>query len=188
MLSLNHLLILSITVCSLLGLHYKRWYYSNLLYPYGISNLKSCYTILTNGFIHAHYLHLLINIALLYIFGEELERLFILKAIHLIWLPIIFFAAGILASLADTLINRNKEGFVSCGASHGVMGVIAAYIVLDHQPIAQMFEKLGLNNTIIVIVLVLFTLFKSIKKAGNINYSGHLVGLITGAAIALILK
>ena len=47
---------------------------SALFYPHAISARGEWYRFLTSGFIHADWMHLLVNMYVLYIFGDILEH------------------------------------------------------------------------------------------------------------------
>lgn len=173
---------------SVMGFIKKRWYYSHLLYPYGITKYYNTYPILTNCFLHVNYLHLFMNVVILYIFGEELERVLSANDLGKYWLFILFFIPCIMASVVDFIFRRNDKKFTACGASHGTMGVLTAYLLLEQNQISNTFIQLGINNFIIIFTVVGLTLYKLYKKVKIINHLSHLIGLLTGGLIAIFIK
>jgi membrane associated rhomboid family serine protease len=93
------------------------WAWSNGLSPTDFT------PFLTNTFLHGGFLHIIINLWTLYIFGPALEdRLGPLRFLTL------YLLAGVAASIAHTLFNATSAVPV-LGASGAIAGVIGAYAV-----------------------------------------------------------
>ena len=77
----------------------------------------------TNTFMHGGFLHIILNMWTLYIFGPALEdRLGPVRFLAL------YLASGVIASLAHALLNAASP-YPLLGASGAIAGVIAAYAV-----------------------------------------------------------
>ena len=77
----------------------------------------------TNTFMHGGFLHIIINMWTLYVFGPALEdRLGPVRFLAL------YLASGVIASLAHAVINAASP-YPLLGASGAIAGVIAAYSV-----------------------------------------------------------
>lgn len=81
-------------------------------------------TIFTAMFMHASWLHLIGNMWVLYIFGDNVED-YIGHFSYLIF----YFVAGIAAALLHTLLNPTST-VPSVGASGAIAGVMGAYFIL----------------------------------------------------------
>lgn len=81
-------------------------------------------TMFTSMFLHASWLHLIGNMWVLYIFGDNIED-------YLGHFPYLLFylAAGIAAGLLHTLFNP-ASAIPSVGASGAIAGVMGAYFIL----------------------------------------------------------
>ena len=123
------------------------------------------WTLLTSGFAHASWLHLLVNLYSLWIFGEALEQA--LGAKKYLTLYLLSIVGG---SVAFFFFS---DGWV-VGASGGIFGLMGAYFIVMRAMgyrSTQMLMLIGLN------VIIGFT-------STSIAISAHLGGLATGAAIA----
>jgi membrane associated rhomboid family serine protease len=78
---------------------------------------------LTNIFLHGGWLHLILNMWTLYIFGPALE-----DRLGPARFAVLYLAAGIAASAAHALFNASSA-LPALGASGAIAGVIAAYAV-----------------------------------------------------------
>jgi membrane associated rhomboid family serine protease len=77
----------------------------------------------TNTFMHGGFLHIILNLWTLYIFGPALEdRLGPVRFLAL------YLASGVVASLAHAVVNATSP-YPLLGASGAIAGVIAAYAV-----------------------------------------------------------
>lgn len=80
--------------------------------------------ILTSMFLHASFLHILGNMWVLWIFGDNIED----YLGHFSYL-VFYFLCGIAASITHILLNANS-GVPSVGASGAIAGVMGAYFLL----------------------------------------------------------
>lgn len=134
------------------------------LYPPNVG--ATPWTIVTSGFAHADWLHILLNMYSLWIFGEAIEGYLGTK--RFVWLYLGSIVAGSLA-----FIFVNPDG-IAVGASGGIFGLMGAYFVIIRAlgfRSSQMLTLIGIN------VLIGFV-------SPGIAISAHIGGLVAGAAIA----
>src|SRR4051812_7580479 len=96
----------------------------NLLRPYRVARGRDYFTVITCGFVHADFGHLLFNSMTLYFFGPGLERLMGTSrflALYLIGL--------VISSLGTVIKQRDNPDYASLGASGAILAVLFAYIV-----------------------------------------------------------
>ena len=123
------------------------------------------YRLLTSMFLHYGPLHLLLNMAGLWIFGRPLEAAFG---------PLRFLALYMLAGLGGSVaVYLFEPRALTAGASGAVYGLVGAYFVV--------LKRLKLDTSAVVPYLIFLILYSFI---GNVSLSGHLGGLVFGAAVA----
>lgn len=127
--------------------------------------------MVTALFVHSpsSFLHILLNMVSLYLFGPIVERL--LGRVRYLALYLI---SGFGGSVAVLLI---APGTPVVGASGAIFGLLGAFFVIA--------RRLGGNSSQILIVIVI-NLGIGFLPGTNIAWQAHLGGLITGAAIALV--
>ena len=77
----TNFIIIIFTVAVSIYVIYNPEYKSRLLhYPYNVNKNKEYYRLISNGFIHADFLHLFFNMYVLYIFGPSLESYFLISS------------------------------------------------------------------------------------------------------------
>ena len=128
--------------------------------------------MITAGFVHdpSNFLHLLLNMYSLYIFGQVLEPMLgraRFAALYLI---------SILGGSVGVLLLANPDSWV-VGASGAIFGLMAAYFVILRSIGANSGQMLGL-----IAINLVFGFFSS-----GISWEGHVGGLVTGGIVALVL-
>jgi membrane associated rhomboid family serine protease len=86
-------------------------------------------SLVTAGFIHAGWLHLIGNMFILWFFGRKVEDLIGPVSFFLFFL-LCLFGAGIASTLGRHALSEIEAGVPSIGASGAVSGVMAAYLFL----------------------------------------------------------
>ena len=129
------------------------------------------YRLLTAGFLHAGFFHLLFNMLSLYILGSILE-----PAVGRLRFGLIYFVSLLAGSFGALLLEANSPTVGASGAIFGLMA--AAALVLRNRGMSVMESGLGI--WILLNLLITFTV-------PNISIGGHVGGLIGGAVCALLL-
>jgi len=127
--------------------------------------------IVTAGFLHAGFFHLLFNMFSLWILGSLLE-----PAIGQLRFALIFFVSLLAGSFGALVVDPNS---LTVGASGGIFGLMgAAVIVMRNRGINPMESGLGL--WIGLNLLITFAI-------PGISIGGHLGGLLGGGLAALLM-
>ena len=124
------------------------------------------WTVLTSGFAHADWLHILLNMYSLWIFGEAIEQY--LGPKRFVWIYLASIVGGSIAFIFFDPLG------VAVGASGGIFGLMGAYFVIIRAlgyRSSQMLTLIGIN------VIMGFV-------SPGIAVSAHIGGLVAGAAIA----
>jgi membrane associated rhomboid family serine protease len=96
----------------------------NLLRPYWMLKERTYSTLITSGFIHGDFGHLLFNSLTLFFFGPALER-----RIGTEKFLALYFIGLVLSSLGTVYKQRNNPDYAALGASGAILAVLFAYIV-----------------------------------------------------------
>ena len=132
--------------------------------------------IATYSFLHFDWLHLILNVGLLWWIGRIVEAQVGIGRGALIYL------ASVLCSAAAILlvhIWHPKEG-ATVGASGGVFGLLgAALVILHRRNTGESFRKW---------LWIALAIGFAISFLPNISMAGHIGGLIGGVAIAMFIR
>lgn len=162
-------------------------YFENL---FGLSHLGfihefKLWQIFTYMFLHAGWLHILMNLLVFWMFAGELEQLWGSK----LFLSYYIFS-GVGAGLFIIILNylvflKYHLNPVTIGASGAIYAVLAAYGITwpDRKVIVfPLFIPIKIKYMVIVFGVISFlgTLASASGNGGNISHIGHFGGIISG--------
>jgi membrane associated rhomboid family serine protease len=157
----------------------QRWVFR----PYDFVHRKRYATIITSGFVHGDFPHLIFNAITFYFFAFKIEQVF--GSLQFFF---IYYGSMIIADIPSLIKFKNYEGYGSLGASGAISGVLFAFILIAPK------AKLGLLIIPFVpIPAIVFGLMYlaweqySSKRQDGINHEAHIWGAIAGLAITIIL-
>jgi membrane associated rhomboid family serine protease len=145
-------------------------------------------TVLTHMFMHGSFMHLLGNMAFLWLVGCVLEI-----GLGRFQYMVLYLLGGICATALFYLFNMNSLTPL-IGASGAISGLMGAYTVAYGKTKINIFYSLGFyfNYTRVYAILLLplwigYEVFQYFYFSGsNVAYMAHVGGLIGGASIGLI--
>jgi membrane associated rhomboid family serine protease len=143
---------------------------------------RQYYRLLSCGFLHFNWLHLIFNMFSFYLFGDTIER-----GYGFLTLLFVFFGGIVGGSLLALYLHRNHYDYLALGASGGVCGVIFAYIFLFPGSWIYVFMILPVPSWLYAILFILISFFGLRNQLGNIGHDAHLGGAIIGLLIATAL-
>jgi len=161
-----------------------------LLNPYQVHNQKQFYRVISHAFIHADFMHLGVNMYVLYSFGTNLEKTFvtIFGDIGLVYFVALYIGGIIFASLLSLQKHRDNPGYNSLGASGAVSAVLFASILI------YPFSKLLLFGVVPIVALLFgvlyigYEMYENKKRRSNIAHDAHLMGALFGILFTIILN
>jgi membrane associated rhomboid family serine protease len=138
--------------------------------------------LVTSGFLHVSWMHLIFNMLSLYAFSSLVEtNLGELKFV------MIYFASLVGGNLLSLFVHRNHGSFSSVGASGAVCGMIFASIALFPGIGIGFFGlPLSIPSWLYGMLYVLYTIYGIRSRKDNIGHEAHLGGALTGMVVALI--
>tara|TARA_R110002072_G_scaffold122381_7_gene256882 strand:+ start:4160 stop:5008 length:849 start_codon:yes stop_codon:yes gene_type:complete len=139
--------------------------------------------LLSSGFIHADFNHLLFNMLSFYFFAGIVES--ILGSISFLLIYIISLLGGSFLSL---WMNKDNPHYRAVGASGAVSGVIFAAIVLDPGMMLGLFFIIPMPGWAFALGFIAYSIFGMKNKRDNIGHDAHLGGALTGMLLAIYFK
>jgi membrane associated rhomboid family serine protease len=176
--------IFAITIIVTLIAFYNEDFYNKLiLQPYNVSKGKYVYTLITSGFIHADWMHLLFNMMTFYFFAFQLEA----TLGH--WqFALLYMVSLILSDLPSVAKHKNDFWYRSLGASGAISAVVFSAILFN--PLGKMgliFLPIQIPAVLFGILYLIYCSYASKQGRGNINHDAHLFGALSGIMITVIL-
>lgn len=155
---------------------------AGVLRPWRVARGQALHTLVTSGFVHGSYGHLLFNALTLWSFGGPLEQR--------IGSPrfLLLYAAGLVISdLGTVWRQRNNPGYASLGASGAILAVLFASILyFPRQSIFVMLVPIPVPAWLFAFGYLAYSLYARRFARDHINHDAHLGGALTGIAFVLL--
>lgn len=139
--------------------------------------------IVTSGFLHVNWMHLIFNMLSLFLFSGSLAA--ILNPFSYL---LVYFGSLICGNLFALLIHKKDGDYSSVGASGAISGLLFAAIAL--QPgfsLGLFFIPIGIPGWIFGLAFVLYSIYGIRSRKTNVGHESHLGAAITGMLIGILL-
>ncbi|MFC3816661.1 rhomboid family intramembrane serine protease [Lysobacter sp. GCM10012299] len=157
-----------------------------ILWPPAIDRNHQYDRLLTHGFIHADWSHLLFNMITLYFFGRVIENV-IGQLIGPFGFLLFYLSAIVIAILPTYLRHRHDPTYRSLGASGAVSAVLFAFVLIKPWSMIIVFV-LPMPAILYAVGYVAYSFWMDRRGGDNINHSAHLSGAIYGVLFMLLME
>jgi membrane associated rhomboid family serine protease len=158
---------------------------------FDVKHSNQWYRFFSYGFLHSGWVHLLINMFVLYSFGflvEHFLRGYFREKYMLYY--ILLYLGGLLLSIIPAYGKHKNDVFYNAvGASGAVSAVIfASIIILPQAPISFFFIPIEIPAWIFGLLYITYEFIMSRKSKDNIGHDAHFWGAVYGIIFMIILK
>lgn len=157
-----------------------------ILWPPAIEKGRQYDRLLTHGFIHADWQHLLFNMITLFFFGRFAEQL-ISSMIGPVGFALFYLSAIVVAILPTWMRHRHDANYRSLGASGAVSAVLFAFILVKPWSLIFVFF-LPVPAILYGVFFVGYSFWMDRNGRDHTNHSAHLSGAIYGVLFVLMLN
>ena len=157
-----------------------------ILWPPAIDRRRQYDRLVTHGFIHADWQHLLFNMITLYFFGRMVEGWFVPYIGHFGFV-LFYLTALVVAILPTYLRHRHDPNYRSLGASGAVSAVLFAFILVQPWSLIFVFF-LPVPAIVYAVLYVGYSIWMDRHGLDNVNHSAHLWGAGYGVLFTLMME
>ncbi|HPX76380.1 MAG TPA: rhomboid family intramembrane serine protease [Bacteroidales bacterium] len=161
-----------------------------LLSPYEVVHRKRYYQIITHGFLHANWAHLIINMLVFWSFGSVVIQYF-----DILWgdfknLMFLFFYLSAIAVSALFSIIKHKDNYYysAVGASGATSAVVFASIFFNPWNKVYFFGILPIPGIVFGAIYLIYSYQMAKRGKDNIGHDAHFWGAVYGFVFPLVLK
>lgn len=157
-----------------------------LFRPTLINDRKEYYRFLTSGFIHANFTHLLVNMWVLYQFGQFAEQMFQFlfePVVGRIVFLLFYLSAVVVSSVPTYLRHQDNYSYSALGASGATSALVFAYILFAPW---EMFIFPPLPAIILGVGYLIYSSYMDKKGTDNIGHNAHLTGALYGISFTIL--
>lgn len=151
-----------------------------------INNKKEYIRLLSAGFLHADFMHLLFNMMTLYFFGPV-----IIQGFGTLGFIIIYLGSILLGNIFSLFIYQKQPWYSAIGASGGVSGVLFAAIAMaPNMSLYLFFIPIPIPGFVFGLLYFGYSVYMMLnpKQWDNLGHAAHLGGAFFGLVYAVAIQ
>ncbi len=186
-------IIILTSIISIYAFSHSDFFHKLTLNPYLFIHRKEYWRIFTHGFIHADWVHLGVNMFVLFSFGIFCEKYMHQLAIYgYIGYPTLNFLAlyvgGMLFSALPSVIkHKDHSWYDSIGASGAVSAVVFASIFFQPKNLIY-FYFIPVPGIVFGIIYLGYCQYMAKKNNQHINHEAHFAGAVFGFLYPILMN
>ncbi|PLX15061.1 MAG: rhomboid family intramembrane serine protease [Salinivirgaceae bacterium] len=159
--------------------------------PYQIVKRKQWYRMLSHALLHADWMHLIVNMLVLYSFAIPLRFFFNLFFSYIpasIFILIFYILAIGASSIVSLVKHKDNPNYNALGASGAVSAVVFACIFFAPLEEILFFGVIPVPGILFGIGYLWYSWYMGKKNVDNVGHDAHFYGAIFGFIFPLILR
>lgn len=154
-----------------------------IFHPVTIREHHQWYRFLTSGFVHADWTHLLINMFVLWSFGNAIETGYYpayLGAFSAEKYMALYFGGIVVAAVPSYLRHNRNPGYAALGASGGVSAVVFAAILFEPWQNLYLYGVIAIPQILAGAAYLYYSWYMDKRSTDNIGHMAHFTGAVWG--------
>lgn len=139
------------------------------------------FRFLSSAFLHADYIHLALNMYVLYSFAPVVIEYFGSTSFL-----IVYFCSLFSGGLLTYYFHKNDYNYRAIGASGAVMGIVYSAILINPNGEIALYGFIKMPSYVFGILYLLYSIYGMKAKNDNIGHTAHFGGAIGGYAFTLL--
>ena len=185
-------IIIAITCLISISAFQNRILFSKLLFNGSmIHDHKEWFRFLTHAFIHADFIHLAMNMYVLYMFGGMVEDVFISEFETVrgeAYFFLLYFIGIVASSFPSYEKHKNDYHYNSVGASGAVSAVVFSAILLNPwMSLSLMFIPIPIPAPIFGVLYLIYCRYAANHAKDNVAHDVHYWGSLFGAVFTIVI-
>ncbi len=154
-----------------------------MFHPVTIKQKNQWYRFLSSGFIHGDFTHLLINMFVLWSFGNAVETLYyphFLGENSAVMYLLLYFGGIVAGSVPSYLRHCDNPQYAALGASGGVSAVVFAIIMFAPWDNLYLYGVIPIPQILAAAAYLYYSWYMDRRATDNIGHMAHLTGAAWG--------
>lgn len=152
--------------------------------PYRVVHYKEYYRLLTSGFLHGSWGHLLINLFVFWQFGDFVENYIFytafgktLGAFLYLMLVLLSIIAG---NIHSTIKYKDNPHYGSIGLSGAVSAILFSYVLINPWSKIYLYAIIPIYTVVAAVLYLVYSQWAIKNSRDNTDHSAHIYGAIFG--------
>jgi membrane associated rhomboid family serine protease len=156
--------------------------------PYRIKHNKEYIRWIGHGFIHADYMHLIVNMMTLYFFSSALEQISMVVAgdYWFLYFVAFYLLSIVMSSLYAYHKNKDNYSYSAVGASGATSAMIFSYILFAPTSKIYLYFAIGIPAWLFGVLYLVYEFYMGKKQQDNIGHDAHFFGALFGVVFTII--
>lgn len=155
-----------------------------MLIPYDVKHFGQWYRIFSHGFVHGDFMHLAMNMYVLYLFGEQIvEPVFRYRFGErgYLFFILLYFGGMIFATLPALRKHADNVHYRAVGASGAVSAIVFSSIIINPEmKMGLIFLPIMLPAIIFGVLYLALEYYMDKRGGSRIAHDAHIWGAIYG--------
>lgn len=180
---INTLILVGTVIISILAFSNVDLFHNLKFNAYLINHKKQYYRFFSYALVHAGWMHLIVNMYVLYSFGGIVEEMlkFNLGVQGILYYILLYVGGVIFSTLFDFRKHKNDPYYNAVGASGAVSAVVFSSILLYPSGSIFIFPiPFSLPSWVFGIVYLIYSAYMGKKGHDNIGHNAHFWGAVFG--------
>jgi len=150
---------------------------------------KEYHRLVSHGFVHANWEHLIVNMIVLFSFGRAIEMYFeyAFGRPSNAYFLLLYFGGMIASNLYALYKHRNNYYYNAVGASGAVAAILFGAIFFDPWNKIYFFGLLPIPGIVFAILYLAYSYYMSRKGTDNVAHDAHFLGAVYGFLFPVLL-
>lgn len=191
---MTYIIIAFTALISIQAFNRSDWFSKLQFNAYQVYHKNELYRLITHGFLHANWTHLIVNMLVLFFFGPYAEkqlRVILPDGIqqwHQLMFLFFYLASIVVASLITLFKQKEQVWYNAVGASGAVSAIIFFFIFFNPWEMIYFYGILPVPGIIMGTIYLAYSHIMSKRGTDNINHDAHFVGAVFGFIFPLFIN
>jgi membrane associated rhomboid family serine protease len=189
--SITIIIILITVVISVMAFSNADIFYKLKFNAYLINHNKQFHRFFTYGFIHADYMHLFVNMFVLFSFGTAVENGYesYFSARGPFYFLLLYVGGLCFSTLPSFSRHKDNDFYNAVGASGAVSAVLFSAIIMNPQmSIVFLFLPVPMPAWVFGILYLVYSAYMAKRGTDNVGHDAHFWGAVFGLAFTIALN
>lgn len=160
-------------------------------WPYAVVHNKEYYRLISSGFVHGSWIHLLINMFVFWQFGEIVEAYYASifgTGVGRIFYLLLFLITIVFADTSTLIKHKDNPHYAAVGASGAVSGIVFVYILFEPWNMLYLYMIIPIPGIVAGIAYLVYSSWAAKNSRDNIDHDAHFYGALFGILFTIALK